>query len=165
LKDARGKTRTLDDWAGKKAVVLVFISADCPLSNECIPDVRKLADAWKDRGVALEAVYPDPDITAESAAAHAKEHKLDIPLLLDPTQELTRQLGARVTPEAVVLTADGKMLYRGRIDDRYTDDGIRPDGPHVRDLEAAVEAVLAGKAPPVAEVKGFGCPIPRVEKP
>lgn len=165
LKDAGGNTRTLADWAGKKAVVLVFVSAECPLSNLVIPDLRKMAAAWKEKGVALEVIYADPEVTAESAAAHAKEHKLDIPLLLDPTQELTRLLGARVTPEAVVLTADGKILYRGRIDDRYTDDGIRADGPRVRDLEAAVEAVLAGKAPPAAEVKGFGCPIPRVEKP
>jgi hypothetical protein len=143
----------------------VFVSADCPLSNECIPDVRKLAAAWKDKGVAWEAIYPDPDITAESATAHAKEHRLDVPLLLDPTQELTRQLGARVTPEAVILTSEGQILYRGRIDDRYTEDGIRPDGPRVRDLETAVSAILAGNAPPHPEVKGFGCPIPRPAKP
>lgn len=43
------------------------------------------------------------------------------------------------------------VLYRGRIDDRYTADGVRREEPTTRDLEAALTAVVAGKKPPAAE--------------
>lgn len=161
LKDIRGGKRTLEDWKDRKAVVLVFLGADCPLSNLYAVDLQKMAKAWQAKGVAFEGVHTDPETTAETATEHAKEHGLSFPLLLDTEQRLTRSLGIRVTPEAVVLSSSGVVLYRGRIDDRYTEDGIRRDGPQVRDLEAAVEAVLEGKAPAKAEVPGFGCPLPR----
>jgi hypothetical protein len=70
-----------------------------------------------------------------------------------------------VVPEAVVLSPQGRILYRGRIDDRYTADGIRREVPTSRDLEAALTAVVAGKQPPVARTKAFGCPLPEPAKP
>lgn len=164
LNDAQGGTRTLKDWANARVVVLVFLGAECPLSNQYAPDLQEMLKDWSKRGVVLEGVYSDPDATAESATAHAKEYGLTFPLLLDPEQTVARSLGIRVTPEAVVLSPDGDILYRGRIDDRYTADGIREDGPQVHDLKAAVEAVLSGKTPPNAEVRAFGCPLPRREK-
>ena len=61
---------------------------------------------------------------------------------------------------SVVLAPSGRVLYRGRIDDLYTLDGKRRDAPTTRDLEEAIKAVLAGKPPPVARTKAFGCPLP-----
>jgi hypothetical protein len=65
----------------------------------------------------------------------------------------------------VVLAPSGQVLYRGRIDDLYTLDGTRREAPRTRDLEEAIQAVLAGKPPPVAQTKAFGCPLPEPVKP
>jgi peroxiredoxin len=160
LQDARGKTHTRKDWGRHKAVVLFFLSTECPLSQFYSPLMEEKAKAYAGRGIALYGVHCDPDLKAEDVAKHAAEYRLTFPILMDPTQLLARQAGVEVVPEAVVLSPLGQVLYHGRIDDRYSLDGKRRDEPRVKDLANAVEAVLAGKAPAVQQTKAFGCPLP-----
>jgi hypothetical protein len=68
-------------------------------------------------------------------------------------------------PSAVVLSAAGEVLYRGRVDDRYTPEGVRREVPTTRDLENALRALTDGKPVPVPETKPFGCPLPEPAKP
>ena len=65
-----------------------------------------------------------------------------------------------MTPEAVVVLPDGQVIYRGRIDDRYTSNGRRRAEPHVGELRSALEAIVADESPAVALTEPFGCPIP-----
>ena len=53
------------------------------------------------------------------------------------------------------------MIYHGRIDDRYSLSGKRRDVPTRHDLEAALDAALAGKTPEVPETRAFGCLLPK----
>jgi hypothetical protein len=64
-------------------------------------------------------------------------------------------------PEAVILSSAGGVLYRGRIDDRYSLDGKRKLRAHTKDLESALEAVLAGKKIAVPSTRAYGCPLLR----
>jgi peroxiredoxin len=165
LADVAGKKHTREEWKGKKAVVLFFLGTECPVSNFYAPEYARLARAFADKGVICYGVHPDPDVTAQDAARHAADYRLSFPVLLDPTQAVTRQAGVQVVPSAVVLSPAGMVLYRGRIDDRYTADGVRREVPTRRDLELALQAVTAGKAVAVAETKAFGCPLPEPVKP
>jgi peroxiredoxin len=163
LRDVGGRDATLDDWSGKKAVILVFVGAECPVSNGYSPLVQRIAEKYALQGVTCWAVHCDPTMTAQSAAAHAKEYALKFRVVLDPAQILAGPAGVRVTPEAVVVSPAGKVLYRGRIDDRYSSDGRRRDVPRVNDLEDALEAVLAGGEPKVSQTVSFGCPLPKLK--
>jgi peroxiredoxin len=164
LMDARGKRHSLAEWKEKKAVVLIFLGTDCPVSNFYAPQYTRLAKTFTGKGVLFYGIHADPDVTAADAAKHAAEYRLTFPVLLDPTHLVARPAGVEVVPSAVLLDPDGKILYRGRIDDRYTAEGIRREVPTRRDLEEAVKAVLAGKAPSRAEAKGYGCPLPEPAK-
>ena len=164
LRDVAGKSRSLNENADKKAIVLLFINTECPVSNHYSPEYTRLAKIYEARGAAFFGVHPDPDVTSAQAAAHAKEYGLRFTILLDPEQKLAKAVAARVTPETFVLSPTGKILYRGRIDDRYSESGKRRDEPTRRDLVEALEAVLAGKTPIVAETKAFGCPLPMLTK-
>lgn len=165
LVDAKGTNHTAADWKGKKAVVLLFLATECPVSNYYCPELAKLAKAFAEKGVLFYGIHPDPELTAKDAAKHAEEYRLPFPTLLDPTHSVTRQTGVAIVPEAVVLAADGRIMYRGRIDDRYNESGIRRETVTTRDLEDAITAVVAGKAPAVAQTKAFGCPLPEPAKP
>src|SRR5262249_43195078 len=129
------------------------------------PECSRLAKAFADKGVAFYGIHPDPDLTAEAAARHAADYRIAFPVLLDPTQVVTRQTGVERVPSAVVLSPDGDGLYRGRGADRSTADGVRREVPTTHDLEDALKAVTEGKAPPVAQTKAFGCPLPEPAKP
>ncbi len=161
LPDAQGKKHTPKEWKGSKAIVLIFLGTECPVSNGYAPTLTRLAERYGPRGVLVLGVHPDPDVTAEVARKHAKEYRLSFPTLLDPTQTLARQTGVRIMPEVAVLNPAGEMLYRGRIDDRYALDGKRRDEPRTHDLEDALTAILAGRQPSPRATRAFGCPLPR----
>ncbi|MBI3725093.1 redoxin domain-containing protein [bacterium] len=164
LTDIEGKKHTILEWKGKSAVVLFFIGTECPVSNSYAPEYVRLSKAFAAKGVAFFGIHPDPEVTAEQAAKHAKDYGIDFPILLAPTQAVTTQKGITIVPEAVVLSAEGTILYRGRVDDRYSLDGKRREEPSVHELEVALQAVLDGKLPPVLETKPFGCPLPEARK-
>lgn len=170
LFDTAGRRHSESEWRDRKAVVLITLGTQCPVSNGYSPTIIRLAKSYEPKGVAFYGIYPDPDVTAEIAAKHAAEYKLasvsnHMPLLLDPHQVLPSQTGVTRFPEGVVLDGAGKVLYRGRIDDLYSLDGRRREKPRAKDLENAIEAALAGKAPSPSETKAFGCPLPPPTKP
>ncbi len=80
-------------------------------------------------------------------------------MLLDPKRQLVQKTGATLTPEVAVLSTDGELLYRGRINDRFPRIGIQRDKPTKTELRDALEAILAGKAVTVSRTKAVGCVI------
>ena len=160
LADTHGTMHTPAEWRQAKAVVLLFLGTECPVSNGYAPDMEALAERYAPRGVAVYGVHSVPGVTADQAAAHAKDYGLTFTILLDPEQRLARMAGARVTPDAIVATSEGRVAYRGRIDDRYSLDGKRRDEPRTHELDDAIRAVAAGKSPRVRETKAYGCPLP-----
>ncbi|MGE0693209.1 MAG: redoxin domain-containing protein [Pirellulales bacterium] len=161
LKDARGKEHSADDWRTSKAVVLFFLGTECPVSNGYSPLMQRIAKSYARRGVRCYGIHCDPSVSADEAGQHAQEYGLEFDVLLDPEQTLVRMTGVRIMPEVVVATPDGKLLYRGRIDDKYALDGKRRDEPTTHELVDALEAVLAGRTPAIRETKVFGCPLPK----
>jgi thiol-disulfide isomerase/thioredoxin len=147
----------LANTAGKKAVVLLFIARDCPISNSYAPEIKRIITRYTPQKVAFTLVYPDPDTSPSAAKQHAKEYGYTCPLLLDPAHRLVRRAGATVTPEAAVFAPGGKLLYRGRVDDLYVGFGQRRDAATRHDLRDALDAVLSGRAVPVPRTQAIGC--------
>jgi len=165
LADVKGTLHTSAEWAGRQAVVLFFLGTECPVSNAFAPEMKRLAETYGPKGVAFYGVHPDPDVTPEAAAKHAEEFALGFPILFDVDQTVAGQAGVKVTPEAVLLAADGHVLYRGRIDDRVSAGGKHRDTPQARELVAALDAVLADEMPTVRRTDAFGCPLPPPREP
>ena len=155
LKDLSGKM--VDPLAkdGRKATVLFFLTTECPIGNLYSPEINRIVGKYKEQGVTCHAVYGHE--TVAEITKHQSEYKLSLGALLDPELKLARLTGATVTPEACVLGPGGRILYRGRIDDRAVKFGTVRLEPRVRDLRLALDAVLAGK--PVAQkfTKPIGC--------
>src|SRR5438067_6839194 len=122
--------------------------------------MRRLAEHYGARGIAFYGVHSHPGVSAEVAARHAAEFGLSFPVLLDPAQVVAGEAGVRRTPEAVLLAPDGQVLYGGQIDASFAPGDPRRRPARAGDLEAALEAVVAGAMPLVAETKAYGCPLP-----
>ena len=147
----------LANAAGRKAVVLLFIARDCPISNAYAPEIKRIVAHYTPDKVAFTLVYPDPDTSLAAARRHAKDYGYLCPLLLDPAHRLVRRAGAIVTPEAAVFAPGGRLLYRGRIDDLYFGLGQRRDAATRHDLRDALDAVVGGKPVPVRRTPAIGC--------
>jgi peroxiredoxin len=158
LPDASGREQTLALLKGAKGTVLIFVSTKCPVSNAYNERMRKLADDYRAKGVNVVGVNANSTETAEDVKSHAAEHKLAFVVLKDEGNKLADRLGARVTPEAFLLDAGGKLVYRGRIDnaDPRQNQPVTSD-----DLRNAIDETLAGKPVSKPEGNAFGCSIRR----
>jgi len=143
--------------AEKRATVALFTRTDCPISNRYVPEIQRIHELYAERGVAFWLVYPDPDVDDDAIRAHIEEYGYPMSALKDPDHRLVDHVGATITPEVALFDADGKLVYLGRIDDRYVDFGKARPEPTRRDLALALEAVLAGRVVEHDRTRAIGC--------
>jgi thiol-disulfide isomerase/thioredoxin len=160
IPDLNGKAQRPLDVSGAKAHVLFFVFEDCPVSDSYAPEINALVKDHAGKPVRFYVVHVDPDLTPADARKHAAAFGYRCPVLLDKKHQLVRATGVTTTPEVAVLTADGALAYRGRIDDLYPELGKKRAAPTRRDLREALAAVLAGKPVPVPRTEAVGCSIP-----
>ena len=160
LQDLDGDRHAPLDVQGDDVHVLVFTSHECPIANAYAPTLQALQAEWADQPrVRLFLLHVDPDLSAEAARQHAQDYQLPGTVLLDPTQAAASACAATITPEAVVLTAEGQH-YRGRIDDQWRKLGSRAPEASSRDLADAVQLALQGARTPAPHPKAVGCLLP-----
>lgn len=155
-RDIRGASHVIPE-PKKLATVLIFIAHDCPISNSYAPEIVRLAAKYSSRGVSFDLVYAEPGFTDAKAAAHEKAYSYNLPAFTSEWRTLVRAAGVTATPEAVVLAPDGRILYRGRINNQYADLGVRRQHATSADLAAALDDILAGKPVRTAQTKAIGC--------
>lgn len=142
---------------GTRAIVLLFISTDCPISNKYAPEVRRLHERFASQAIVFRLIYPNASESAATIREHLSQYGYRGQALRDPRHELVEMTGAAITPEAVVYDPAGRMLYRGRIDDRFVSPGLQRAQPSRRDLEDALAAIVAGKPVSHASAPAIGC--------
>ena len=155
-----------EDLAGKgvdpfaissgRVVVLLFVRTDCPISNRYAPLVQKLSEKFRGKAN-FWLVYPDAAETPAQIRAHDQEFRYSIPALRDIRRQLVKRAQVTITPEAAVFDAGGKLLYHGRIDNRYVDFGRSRQAATTHELEDAVTAALAGKTVKLDHANAVGC--------
>jgi hypothetical protein len=146
---------------GKKGVVVAFLCNHCPYVVHIREGFVKLAHEALDRDVAVVAINSnDPDAYPQDAPGPmgnlAKGEKWRFPFLFDATQDVARAFHAECTPDLYLFDASGKLVYRGQFDDSRPSNGKPVTGA---DLRAAIDAVVAGKAPTADQKVSIGCNI------
>ena len=138
--------------------VLVFTTTDCPISNRYAPEINRLAARFSGR-VTFVLVYPVGADSPEVIREHHKKFGYSIESLRDTRHELVKRTGVTVTPEVAVMAGE-RLVYRGRIDDRYIELGRDRIKPTRHDLEDALTAILANKPVAQKETRAIGCFLP-----
>lgn len=156
LKDLHGVARQPMALGDAKASVIIFISVDCPVSNAYAPEINRICKQYKGK-INFYLVHCDPELTAEQAQKHADAYGFTCPVLLDGHHLLAKALGARVESEAAVVGPEGKLEYRGRIDDWYYAIGKHRNTATTHDLRDALDAVIAGRSVTTSRKKAVGC--------
>src|SRR5579871_4677608 len=164
-----GKTYRLADFGGSKVLVVVFTCVHCPTAQLYEGRIRKLADDYRARGVALVAIQPnDPKAVrldelgytdlADSLAEmkiRAAYRDFNFPFLYDgETQSVARAYGPTATPHVFVFDQERKLRYQGRVDSSQREALAKR-----QDARLAIDAVLAGKPVAVEKTPTVGCSI------
>lgn len=164
-----GRQWALKDFAAARVLVVVFTCNHCPTAQYYEERLKQLVVDYKDRGLALVAISPnvpksvrldelgwtDLGDSFEEMKLRAKDRQFNFPYLYDgDTETVSRAYGPVSTPHAFVFDAARRLRYVGAIDDSERIQHLKK--PYVRD---AIEALLAGREPPVTRTRAVGCSV------
>jgi thiol-disulfide isomerase/thioredoxin len=154
-----GQTVALSDFAGRKALLVMFICKHCPYVLHVKPALIELARDYSGRPLGIVAISSNdaeryPDDAPERLAEMARE--LSFPLLYDETQNVAKAYRAACTPDFFLFDANQHLAYRGQLDDSRPGNNRPRTG---RDLRAAIDAVLAGQPVNPNQRASVGCNI------
>lgn len=155
--DLKGNLHQLAERPELKATVLVFLSTECPICIEYVPELNRLVQDYAGKPVELFGVISDPVQKRGDAANFVKKFELQLPVLFDTTGQFADAFRPTHVPECVVLGADGRIAYRGRINDLYAEVGKKRPLATTHDLRGAMDMLLDGGQPRVAHTTPVGC--------
>lgn len=156
-----GQSVSSTGLSGPAGVLVMFICNHCPYVIHIRPKLLEVAHRALDRGFSVVAINSNSQQThpQDGPAAMrelAKAEQWRFPFLFDDTQEVARAFHAACTPDLFLFDGARRLVYRGQFDD------ARPSKPTPvtgKDLNAAIDQVLAGRAPDPAQIPSIGCNI------
>lgn len=159
LKDYNGKEIQLSDFKDSKAIVIIFVATQCPVSNDYNTRMAELYNDYKDKNIAFVGINSNKQESVEEIKEHAAKNNLLFPILKDEKNVIADKFGASVTPEVYVLNSNFEVLYHGRIDDSRKIENVKE-----KNLRLTLDEILNNKPVSVTTTKAFGCTIKRVDK-
>lgn len=158
LLDLAGTPHDLGQNDARRVRAFVFLSTECPVSNGYTKALSELYAKYAKTGrVELFGVVSGVGVTRRAAEAHFAEYKASFPVLFDASGLLAETLRPTHVPEAFVLDPDGRLAYRGAIDNGWEALGRRRPAAEKTYLADAITAAVDGKPPAVEKTTPVGC--------
>ena len=162
LTDLAGRTVPLVSSRQSHGSVFVFIRTDCPISDRYLPELEREQRRAAAHGIDFALVFVDRAEASDAISAHLRAFNYTGRVIRDDRHTLVHLAGAETTPEAAAFAAeqDGpRLIYRGRIDNRYEDVGRMRPAATDHDLAAVIDALAAGGRLTLRTTKAVGCAI------
>ena len=159
MKNVDGRELAVRDVSGPKGTLVIFSCNHCPYVKAWEDRLVALGNDAVKLGVGVIAINPnDPAVIPADGFEQMKErataHGYAFPYVVDSgASQLARAFGATHTPEAFLFDPKGALVYHGAIDDN-AEDASKVTRRYLRD---AIDAVVSGSRPAVAESKAIGC--------
>jgi len=157
LPDYNDVEHSLSDYKYSKAIVILFVATECPVSNAYNKRMEKIYKEYGPKGFAFLGINSNKAEPVERMKEHANENGLTFTILKDEKNIIADKFNASVTPEVYVLSFEFEILYHGRIDNSRNESEVVS-----KDLENALDEIYSGKEVSKEETKAFGCSIKRV---
>lgn len=165
LEDTEGTTHNLADYEGQ-FVVLEWLNFGCPFVGKHYGsgNMQKLQEKYTNEGVTwLSIVSSAPGTQGYYPPDEMKEQKEKYngnmtAILLDPSGEVGKKYGAKVTPHMYIINPDGQLIYKGGIDDKPTTDEADIEGATNYVVNALDEA-MNGEEVSVKTSQPYGCTV------
>ena len=156
-----GHTISIDSFADKKALLVMFICRHCPFVKHIQNELARIGKDYANSEIGIVAISSNdaqnhPDDSPSSLKQMAEELGFNFPLCYDESQEVAKSYNAACTPDFFLFDQDLTLAYRGQLDDSRPENGKPIDG---KDLRAAMNAVLAGEPVNPDQKPSIGCNI------
>jgi len=150
----------LRDFAGAKALVIIFMCNHCPYVQAQWGRLVDLQEKYLNQGARFVGINsnfnPDyPEDSFEKMKEYVAEYNMNFPYLQDPSQEVAKKFGAVCTPDIFVYDGEQRLFYHGRLDDNWKDASLAER----HDLDEALSALISGQAFSEKQIPSMGCSI------
>ena len=155
------QTYSLDSFADKTALLVMFICRHCPYVVHVEQELAGLGRDYRDTRVGIIAISSNdpvgyPDDAPPRLKEMAQRLEFTFPFCHDETQEVAKAYRAACTPDFYLFDRDRRLAYHGQIDESRPGNNKPVTG---RDLRSAIQAVLAGKPVDGNQRLSIGCSI------
>ena len=159
LRGVDGAEHSLEDYADADVLVVIQSCNHCPYVQGWEGRIKSIAADYADRGVKVVAINSNdteryPQDGFDEMVKRAKREAFNFDYLWDEDQSVARALASERTPEVFAFDGDRKLVYHGAIDDHREEHAVEQH--YLRD---ALDAVLAGREPVVADTSPVGCSV------
>ncbi|NEO26431.1 MAG: thioredoxin family protein [Kamptonema sp. SIO4C4] len=156
-----GEKITLDTFAGKQGLLVMFICRHCPFVQHVQQQLAQIGQDYGDQSLGIVAISANnvethPGDAPDQLQEMAQELGFNFPFCYDETQETAKTYTAACTPDFFLFDRDRKLVYRGQLDDSRPGNDAPVTG---KDLRAAIDAVLAGNSVSEDQQPSIGCNI------
>lgn len=156
-----GQLYSLDSFAGKTALLVMFICRHCPYVEHVEHEIAKIGRGYTNTGLGIIGISSNdpvqyPDDAPPRLKEMAERLRLPFPFCFDETQDVAKAYRAACTPDFYLFDRERRLVYRGQLDDSRPGSNKPVTG---RDLRAAIDAVLAGKPVDSNQTASIGCSI------
>lgn len=143
-----------------RAIGVIFMCNHCPYVQLYLNRLKEIQAEFQDRGVTLIGINANdatqyPDDSFENMKTFAANNQLNFPYIRDVAQDVAESFGASKTPEVFLLDQDGKLRYKGLIDDNADD----PAAVQVSYLRSAIDQLLSDELLEPSSTDAIGCSI------
>ena len=147
--------------AGPQGLLAMFLSRHCPFVKHVQEELAAIGREYAGRGIGIVAISANdpvshPEDSPEKLAEQARTVGFDFPYLFDESQDIARAYDAQCTPDFFLYDGQGRLVYRGQLDDSRPGNDAPVTG---RDLRTALDALLSGTPIPVDQRPSIGCNI------
>lgn len=156
-----GKTISLETFAEKKGLLVIFMCRHCPYVQHVKEELAKIGKDYAETELAIVAISANdvgthPQDAPEKLKEMAIEMGFTFPFCYDESQETAKEYTAACTPDFFLFDANRELVYRGQLDDSRPGNNKPVTGT---DLRAALDAVLAGNPISPEQKPSIGCNI------
>jgi len=141
-----GKQHTLHKMDGP--VLIIFMCNHCPYVIPKFERIKEIASEYREALTVIginsnnnEAFEAD---NFENSVKTAEEEGFNFRYLFDASQDVARAYDAQCTPDPFLIDKDHNLYYHGRLDDNIS----TSEGCNEKEMEAAIEKMLAGEESP-----------------
>ena len=143
-----------------RVIGVIFMCNHCPYVHLYLNRLKQIQADFQDRAVTLIGINANdaiqyPDDSFENMKIFATTNELNFPYIRDVTQDVGQSFGAQTTPQVFLLDKDGKLRYKGLIDDNAND----PAGVQVQYLRNAIAQLLNGEPVTPTSTEAIGCSV------
>jgi peroxiredoxin len=156
-----GETITLESFAGKRTLLVMFICPHCPYVRHAERELARIGADYADRDLGIVAICSNdavafPEDGPDGMRRQAQAQAFPFPYCFDESQDVARAYQAACTPDFFLFDKSRILVYRGQLDGSRPKSGVAATGS---DLRAAIDAVLASQPVDADQKPSIGCNI------